>query len=140
MLFFKGCDILVGTPGRIKGFTSDGKVSLKKVRFLVLDEADRMLDQGFEPEIRKIEAEMPSKEERQTLMFSATFPNEVNYDAVVSQLIISCSTLTFYGYMNTAIRLACCLVSKGSDVLCLPFITPSCDPTMTILKVVAQTK
>ena len=55
------------------------KVSLENVKYLILDEADRMLDMGFEPQIRRIvEAHhMPPKNERQTLMFSATFPDEI---------------------------------------------------------------
>jgi ATP-dependent RNA helicase DDX5/DBP2 len=51
------------------------KVSLRQISYLVLDEADRMLDMGFEPQIRKIVKEIPSR--RQTLMFTATWPKEV---------------------------------------------------------------
>ena len=55
------------------------QISLSKVRYLILDEADRMLDMGFEPEVRKMVEQlgMPNKSERQTLMFSATFPEEI---------------------------------------------------------------
>ena len=55
------------------------QVSLSKVKYLVLDEADRMLDMGFAPSIKKLVSDlgMPSKLERQTLMFSATFPEEI---------------------------------------------------------------
>lgn len=55
------------------------QVSLEKVRYLILDEADRMLDMGFEPEIRKMIGQMgmPGKTERQTLMFSATFAEDI---------------------------------------------------------------
>ncbi len=78
-MFRLGCNVLIATPGRLMDFVDKGKVSFEKVKYLVLDEADRMLDMGFLPEIQRItsSAQMPSKGERQTLMFSATFPDEV---------------------------------------------------------------
>ncbi len=72
-----GCDLLVATPGRLVDMVERGRVNLQNIRFLVLDEADRMLDMGFEPQIRKIVVEMSIPRDRQTFMFSATFPRDI---------------------------------------------------------------
>ncbi|KAJ3122097.1 DEAD-box ATP-dependent RNA helicase [Nowakowskiella sp. JEL0407] len=75
----RGCQLLVATPGRLSDLIERGRVSLSRVRYLVLDEADRMLDMGFEPQIRAIveHENMAPPSERQTLMFSATFPRDI---------------------------------------------------------------
>ncbi|CAG9575876.1 unnamed protein product [Danaus chrysippus] len=75
----RGCHLLVATPGRLVDMLTRGRVALDHCRHLVLDEADRMLDMGFEPQIRKIVEghNMPKTGERQTLMFSATFPKQI---------------------------------------------------------------
>ena len=70
-----GADIVVGTPGRLITHIDLGYVDLSKVKHLVLDEADRMLDMGFSDDIKKIVSKVPS--ERQTLLFSATMPNHI---------------------------------------------------------------
>ncbi|MCO5551741.1 hypothetical protein L7F22_005245 [Adiantum nelumboides] len=71
----RGADMVIATPGRLNDFLEMRRVSLRQVSYLVLDEADRMLDMGFEPQIRKIVKEIPRH--RQTLMYTATWPKEV---------------------------------------------------------------
>ncbi|KAJ6799468.1 putative DEAD-box ATP-dependent RNA helicase 14 isoform X3 [Iris pallida] len=72
---YRGVDIVIATPGRLNDFLEMKSVNLDQVSYLVLDEADRMLDMGFEPQIRKIVNAIPPR--RQTLMFTATWPKEV---------------------------------------------------------------
>eukprot|EP01059_Diplonema_ambulator_P007328 TRINITY_DN167_c0_g1_i2.p1 TRINITY_DN167_c0_g1~~TRINITY_DN167_c0_g1_i2.p1 ORF type:complete len:562 (+),score=171.95 TRINITY_DN167_c0_g1_i2:63-1688(+) len=71
----EGVHICIATPGRLIDFISSGETNLKRVTYLVMDEADRMLDMGFEPQIRKIVGQI--RPDRQTLMWSATWPKEV---------------------------------------------------------------
>jgi len=71
----RGCEIVIATPGRLIDFLESGKTNLRRCTYLVLDEADRMLDMGFEPQIRKILSQI--RPDRQTLMWSATWPKEV---------------------------------------------------------------
>jgi len=71
----RGVDILVATPGRLLDHMQQKTVDLRQVEILVLDEADRMLDMGFIPDVRRILAALPK--ERQNLLFSATFPEEI---------------------------------------------------------------
>nr|XP_043873992.1 putative ATP-dependent RNA helicase an3 isoform X2 [Solea senegalensis] len=75
----RGCHLLVATPGRLVDMMERGKIGLEYCNYLVLDEADRMLDMGFEPQIRRIVEQdtMPPKGIRHTMMFSATFPKEI---------------------------------------------------------------
>jgi ATP-dependent RNA helicase RhlE len=71
----KGVDILVATPGRLLDLMNQGFIDLSNVAILVLDEADQMLDMGFLPDLKRIVASVPQRE--QTLMFSATMPDEI---------------------------------------------------------------
>lgn len=90
-LLKEGMDVIIGTPGRVIDLQQSGQMDLSKVAFLVIDEADRMFDMGFLPDVRKILAKIPSA--RQTLMFSATMPpdirrlaNEVLHDPLTLQI------------------------------------------------------
>jgi ATP-dependent RNA helicase RhlE len=74
-LLWKGVEVLVATPGRLLDHVGQRNVNLSQVEILVLDEADRMLDMGFVPDVRKIIALLPAR--RQTLLFSATFSDEI---------------------------------------------------------------
>ena len=71
------CDILVGTPGRLLDFANNKDLYLDQVEVLVIDEADRMLDMGFIPQVRRLVNLTPRRQDRQSLLFSATFTPEV---------------------------------------------------------------
>merc|ERR1712217_306750 len=71
----RGGQVLTATPGRLIDFIEAGVTNLRRVTYLVMDEADRMLDMGFEPDIRKIVGQI--RPDRQTLMFSATWPKAI---------------------------------------------------------------
>ncbi len=78
-----GCDIVVATPGRLLDHMGRGNVRFSDLEILVFDEGDRMLDMGFLPDIRRILARLPKK--RQTMMFSATMPDEI--DRLAQQIL-----------------------------------------------------
>lgn len=75
----RGCDILIATPGRLIDILSRGRMSFCNVNYLVIDEADNMLDMGFIPQITQLVTayDMPDRNNRQTVMFSATFKKEI---------------------------------------------------------------
>ncbi len=73
----EGVDILAATPGRLLDFMDRRVIDLRRVEVLVIDEADRMLDMGFIPDVRRIVYKTPHKKQRQTLFFSATFNEDV---------------------------------------------------------------
>jgi ATP-dependent RNA helicase RhlB len=70
-------DIIVATPGRLLDFQRRHEINLKKIEVLIIDEADRMLDMGFIPDVRKIIHSTPAKDKRQTMLFSATLTQEI---------------------------------------------------------------
>jgi len=106
----RGCDILVGTPGRISDIVDRGRLTFSQIQYLILDEADRMLDMGFEPQIRKIveQHDMPRTGRRQTLMFSATFAKEI-------QLLAA-------SFLNDYIFLTIGRVGSSTDLITQKFI------------------
>ncbi|KAI1340179.1 DEAD-domain-containing protein [Xylariaceae sp. FL0016] len=76
-VLLRKADVIVATPGRLKDFLEEGAIKLENAKFVILDEADRMLDKGFEEDIKKIIGCTAKKGERQTLMFTATWPQSV---------------------------------------------------------------
>ncbi|MGP1458080.1 MAG: DEAD/DEAH box helicase [Treponema sp.] len=73
----KGVDIIIGTPGRLIDLNEGKNLDFSAVKFLVIDEADRMFDMGFYPDLRKLLKVLPASEERQTMLFSATLNSYV---------------------------------------------------------------
>lgn len=79
MLGERPVDVLVATPGRLLDYASKKIVDLRQTKIMVIDEADRMLDMGFIPDVRRIIYKTPPKEQRQTMLFSATLTEEVKH-------------------------------------------------------------
>ncbi|XP_067678893.1 probable ATP-dependent RNA helicase DDX43 [Haliotis asinina] len=105
----KGVEIIVATPGRLNDLIMNGIIDVKSVTYLVLDEADRMLDMGFEPEIRKILLDI--RRDRQTVMTSATWPQEVQR---LADMYMSNPINIFVGTLDLA---ACHSVTQLVEVL-----------------------
>ena len=98
--FRRGVDIVVATPGRLLDHIGRKTVDLSKVEFLILDEADRMLDMGFINDIKKILALLPKK--RQNLLFSATFSDDIKK---LADNLLNSPTLIEVARRNTASEL-----------------------------------
>ena len=93
----KGVDIIIATPGRLLDHMSQKTVDLRHVEFLILDEADRMLDMGFINDIKKVLAVLPKQ--KQTLLFSATYSDEIKK---LSDRLLNSPTLIEVARQNTA--------------------------------------
>lgn len=98
-----GVDVLVATPGRLNDLCSQGHIDLSRVEYFVLDEADRMLDMGFIHDVKKVLARLPDRRARQTLLFSATMPQEI--EALARQIL------------NDPVRVAVTPVSSTVDAI-----------------------
>ena len=81
----RGVEILVATPGRLNDLINQGYIALDRLEYFVLDEADRMLDMGFLPDVRRVLRHLPPVGQRQTLLFSATMPPEI--EALARQIL-----------------------------------------------------
>jgi ATP-dependent RNA helicase DDX5/DBP2 len=90
----RGVEIVIATPGRLIDMLETQKTNLRRITYLVLDEADRMLDMGFEPQIRKIISQI--RPDRQTLMFSATWPKDVQKLANVTLSLVQWMGSTYH--------------------------------------------
>lgn len=114
----QGCDLVVGTPGRMLDHLRRGSMSLDHVRYVVLDEADRMLDIGFRPDIERILRKCP--EQRQTLLMSATVPD------TIKRLV--------HRYMKDPIHLSMSPGTLTVDKIRQTFITVDDDKKFELLK------
>lgn len=113
----RGCDLLVATPGRLIDLMERKVVDLSQVRMLVLDEADRMLDMGFWPSVRRIMRSLPKK--RQTLLFSATIPPGI--EGTVDAMLHDPARVEIARIGETAetVEERLCPVTQGQKVLLL---------------------
>jgi ATP-dependent RNA helicase RhlE len=94
----RGVDVVVATPGRLLDLMAQGHVSLAQIRFVVLDEADRMLDMGFLPQMRRIIAKLPK--DRQTMLFSATLSSAI--EQIASEMLRKPKTIEIGRRFNPA--------------------------------------
>ena len=112
-----GVELVIATPGRLNDYLETHQVNLSQVSYLVLDEADRMLDMGFEPQIQKIVRAIPTA--RQTLFFSATWPREVK--TIAAQFVTHQTVYIFVGGVeeklvaNKAIRQVVDIMSSSHE-------------------------
>jgi len=126
-----GCDLLVATPGRLLDLMEHGHLSLKDVKVFVLDEADRMLDMGFWPSVRRIVAALPR--ERQTLLFSATIPPSIK--GTVDAMLKDPATVEIARVGQTAdtVEEHLCPVTQGQKLQLLEALLRRYDPERVLV-------
>jgi len=127
-----GVEIVIATPGRLLDFLESNTTNLRRVTYLVLDEADRMLDMGFEPQIRKIVDQI--RPDRQTLLWSATWPKEVqtlarDFQVDPIQVVIGSTELTANKDVTQVIR----IVQRFEKERYLDHVLRSSDPNAKVL-------
>ena len=132
----RGVDVLIATPGRLLDLIGQRHVCLDRVRALVLDESDRMLDMGFLPDVRRIIAGLPAR--RQTLLFSATMPPEIA--GLAGQLLVEPARVSVTPPASAAetVRQTVLMVAKDDKPALLAHLLS--DPAMARVLVFTRTK
>ena len=134
----KGCDVLVATPGRLIDLLDKKHTSLENIQVLVLDEADRMLDMGFWPSVRRIMEQLPRA--HQTLLFSATLPTSIT--STIDALLKDPERIEIARTGQTAatIEQHLCSVTQGQKPQLLKALIDSFDPAPERVLVFCRTK
>ena len=134
----KGCDVLVATPGRLIDLLDKKHTSLENIQVLVLDEADRMLDMGFWPSVRRIMEQLPKA--HQTLLFSATLPASIT--STIDALLKDPERIEIATTGQTAatIEQHLCSVTQGQKPQLLKALIDSFDPAPERVLVFCRTK
>lgn len=134
----KGCDVLVATPGRLIDLLDKKHTSLENIQVLVLDEADRMLDMGFWPSVRRIMEQLPKA--HQTLLFSATLPASIT--STIDALLKDPERIEIARTGQTAatIEQHLCSVTQGQKPRLLKALIDSFDPAPERVLVFCRTK
>lgn len=133
-----GCDLLVATPGRLLDLIEHHQVSLRNIKVFILDEADRMLDMGFWPSVRRIMGTLPSK--RQTLLFSATLPPSIT--STIDNMLHDPTMIEIARTGQTAdtVEEHLCPVVQGQKVELLESLIRSLRPAPERILVFCRTK
>ena len=134
----KGCDVLVATPGRLIDLLDKKHTSLENIQVLVLDEADRMLDMGFWPSVRRIMEQLPKA--HQTLLFSATLPASIT--STIDALLKDPERIEIARTGQTAVTIEqhLCSVTQGQKPQLLKALIDSFDPAPERVLVFCRTK